>query len=974
MGCVQGRVETCPGSPKRPAVGGYCERLTRNNSTLHCFLLNSRSVSNKIEHLRLFLDAYYPDMIFITETWLSSKISSSEIIGDSPYKLFRADRSGRRGGGICCIVKDCINLTEYALPSRSNLKSDILVLDAFDSSSEISLRLVLVYRPPNSTLTDDESLRELLFELCLYESGVVVLGDFNLDVDWAQGKANNFSSKKFVETFDCCKLFQYVTSPTRGDSVLDLILASIPCVHNVSILPPLGNSDHNIVSFQLKAPIAVKNHLPLPNFNKADYSGLSFYLSSVNWWETFQNYTSVEDVYKRFCRVLYSGFAIHVPFSDKDEIKSYYPRHISNLLAQKTRLFHSLRDPLSHRKYKRVSSELEFHLKRFSANKIKRANKLQNGSKVFSILKSRLKKTNKSYVLTDDGGNRLVSDAEKAEALAGFFVSVFNSGPERTSCDFLNETMNSDSMHDLLIRPRDVLRVLKTLKKSTSATFDGIPQIVYKKCANSLCKPLSIIFNISLMFNEVPSIWKEAIITAIPKDNSARCLSSFRPNSITPPSIKVLEKLLRDKISCHFAENHTIPAEQHGFTAGASTITQLADCYFDWYLAMNRGHSVDVIYFDLSKAFDKVNHEKLLYKLYHLGIKGTLLLWISSYLSDRHMCVKVGNSFSTRYLCTSGLPQGGVLSPLLFLAYTYDLPEKLFTSPSVKVQIFADDVKVYGIYNAETQTEVQQALSQSISNMMEWATAWDIPVNLSKTSVMHLGCTPCMEYRAGDILLKTSYEVRDLGIILTPKLDFKSHINDVIRRAFSTLFAILRNVQCNDASILIKLYKTYIIPILEYGSQIWNPYTLKQIRQIEKVQMVFTKILMYRCLPDPGFPQMLPSYSERLRIFHLRSLHYRRIFCDLVFCFKIIKGEAKLRPSKYWVFIPSFGRVNSFSLRTLRLHRTYQTKIYSTFFFRAARWLQMLPPSLLEAPTSAAFRRKLREVDLVSILNLPSIY
>ena len=182
-----------------------------------------------------------------------------------------------------------------------------------------------------------------------------------------------------------------------------------------------------------------------------------------------------------------------------------------------------------------------------------------------------------------------------------------------------------------------------------------------------------MIFHISMSFGEVPALWKEALVTAIPKDTTSLSLSSYRPISITSPPVKVLEKLIRDKLSSWFKNNNVIPVEQHGFTPSASTATQLADTLYDWKIAINDGNSVDVIYFDLSKAFDKVSHQKLLYKLSHLGVRGPLLNWLRSYLDGRNMCVKVENSFSERYPCTSGVPQGGVLSPLLFLAYTYDL-------------------------------------------------------------------------------------------------------------------------------------------------------------------------------------------------------------------------------------------------------------------------------------------------------------
>lgn len=137
-------------------------------------------------------------------------------------------------------------------------------------------------------------------------------------------------------------------------------------------------------------------------------------------------------------------------------------------------------------------------------------------------------------------------------------------------------------------------------------------------------------------------------------------------------------------------------------------------------MAINEAISVDVIYFDLSKVFDRVNHDKLLFKLEKLGIKNSLLSWIRSYLTERYMYVKVGYFFSNHLLCLSGVPQGGVLSPLLFILYTIDIPRCLSTQADVKVQMYANDIKVYGIYNQNTKVLVHQALAQSITNMMDW--------------------------------------------------------------------------------------------------------------------------------------------------------------------------------------------------------------------------------------------------------------
>ncbi|VDO82449.1 unnamed protein product [Haemonchus placei] len=153
-------------------------------------------------------------------------------------------------------------------------------------------------------------------------------------------------------------------------------------------------------------------------------------------------------------------------------------------------------------------------------------------------------------------------------------------------------------------------------------------------------------------------------------------------------------------------KNNLIPMEQHGFISSASTVTLMADCVFDWNLAVNEGKGVDIIYFDLTKAFDKVSHEKLLLKLQQLGIECNILSWIQSYLEDRHMCVRVGNSFSQRFHCSSGVPQGGVLSPLLFVAYTYDLLSYLYTHPSIRIKMYADDIGIYGVYNNDNHGQI----------------------------------------------------------------------------------------------------------------------------------------------------------------------------------------------------------------------------------------------------------------------------
>lgn len=227
------------------------------------------------------MNTYDPDLVFITETWLSSKFSNSEIIGNLGYKIFHFDRKGRRGGGVCCLARASILLTPVASPS--GLKSDLLCLELVDQDNFSSLRLILHYRPPSSSSSDDESLFDCLLDLSVASSQLIIVGDLNLDIDWLLVEAKNSPAAKFLELFNCLGLSQLVPKPTPGNSILDIVVCSSSIIRNISVEPPFGVSDHNSVTFELQLVVRKPVEIPLPDFMKADYCSLSAFLDSVDW-------------------------------------------------------------------------------------------------------------------------------------------------------------------------------------------------------------------------------------------------------------------------------------------------------------------------------------------------------------------------------------------------------------------------------------------------------------------------------------------------------------------------------------------------------------------------------------------------------------------------------------------------------------------------------------------------------------------
>ncbi|EYC39859.1 hypothetical protein Y032_0638g971 [Ancylostoma ceylanicum] len=236
--------------------------------------------------------------------------------------------------------------------------------------------------------------------------------------------------------------------------------------------------------------------------------------------------------------------------------------------------------------------------------------------------------------------------------------------------------------------------ILSKWPKSTSLSADYIPLLFIKNVVHLIAYPLEHIFNLSYMRSEVPERWKRSFITPIPKKPPLSNPNNYRPVSITSIFARLFEKIMKRHIVEHLTEQQIIPKSQHGFWKGKSIETALLESTNDWTQALDEHNSVHVVYFDFSKAFDKIPIQKLLHKLYRVGVQPRTVEWIRGFLKNRTYQVRIDDCFSTVYGTSSGVPQGGVLSPLLFLVYTCDLPDSV-SKFGVTCKMYADDMKVY---------------------------------------------------------------------------------------------------------------------------------------------------------------------------------------------------------------------------------------------------------------------------------------
>ncbi len=242
-----------------------------------------------------------------------------------------------------------------------------------------------------------------------------------------------------------------------------------------------------------------------------------------------------------------------------------------------------------------------------------------------------------------------------------------------------------------------------------------------------------MIFNKSLSDGIVPDDWKTSIISPIFKnkgDKKHAC--NYRPISLTSVVCKIYESLIRDKMMIHLTTNNLISDSQYGFRPGRSCAIQLLEVLDEWSTLLDSSNPVDTIYLDFSRAFDSVPHERLITKLFSLGIQGDLLQWIKCFLTGRTQCVRLNQCYSNLSEVISGVPQGSVLGPILFIVFINDLPEVV----SGLVKIFADDSKIYSAVGNEQQ---QFDLQDDLDKLCDWSKKWKLSFNASKCKVMHFG-------------------------------------------------------------------------------------------------------------------------------------------------------------------------------------------------------------------------------------------
>jgi Reverse transcriptase (RNA-dependent DNA polymerase) len=455
------------------------------------------------------------------------------------------------------------------------------------------------------------------------------------------------------------------------------------------------------------------------------------------------------------------------------------------------------------------------------------------------------------------------------------------------------------------------------LDVSKGAGPDGLPAAIIRELSHELLTPVFEIFARSLREGSFPFYWKISQIIPIFKDGDRRNIENHRGISIISLLPKLFEKIVYDTIFSDVC-SQIIP-QQHGFMTGRSVNTNLAPFLSDVLERMEDGCQVDVVYADLSKAFDRLHHGVTIEKLRVLGMGGSLLTWFSNYLVGRMQYVLFNGQRSRLASVLSGIPQGSHLGPIIFILFFNDVYTVL---EGILFAIYADDIKMYLSIRSLNDCIFFQ---RKLNDFHQWCVNNGLVINLPKCKAISFSrklTNINFNYNFGNMTIPKGEVVNDLGVKLDSKLYFNAHYDFIVSKAMRMLGFVKRfGREFKDVHVFKVLYMSHVRPILEFSTPIWSPSYQIHIDRIERVQRNFSKFAL-RCL-DWNDYNNIPGYIDRCRILEIHELSKRRVMFDAMMIFDTFSGKIDSNEllSRLNLNVRSYN-TRSYSLLHIKTHRT----------------------------------------------------
>ena len=950
---------------------------TRVHPTLRLLNVNCRSIGSKCGIFQDLVNGCDPDIVVATETWLSPGDADGGIgqagIFSSDYRIHRRDRVTSPGGGVFVAIRNGIDGIRQV-----DLETDCeAVWLKITTKGAKALYVGGYYRPH---VDDAHSAEELMKSLSLLSnktaSHIWLAGDFNYPgIDWdhttlKENCPHPTLHRNFVMCLEDLALHQVVKEPTRDENILDLFITSNETlVNRARVIPGISDHDAVLIESSLYPDTKKRPGRKVPVWKKADWNGLQGHITAD--WDSLdlevKRHGQVEFLWKYFRDSLERGIMHFIPHRmiKGREQYSFMSRELKRKIRKRRKLY-SIKRLKPTRKnisnYNQLQSEIQkqFRMEYWNylseiMTPIKTDNsdtKITKNKRFYNHIKACKNDSVGVAPIRNIRSGVLETDpTTKATLLNAQFGSVFSLRTPLSLANLCESRLRSlppeRVMPEFAVSLGGVLKLLQGLNPHKAPGPDGVGPLVLRELRESIGPILHTIFTRSLESGQVPEDWRKANVVPIFKKGCKNSPVNYRPVSLTCICSKLMEHIMVSQINKHLQLNDILVSNQHGFRAQRSCETQLVEFVHDLHTNLGSKTQVDAVVMDFSKAFDKVAHNRLLFKLDRCGIQGRHLKWIESFLGSRTQVVVVDGMSSEPLPVTSGVPQGSVLGPVLFLLYINDITCNITSS----IRLFADDTIIYRPIRDEND---HLELQKDLTRLEKWSRDWQMEFHPSKCNIMTISRSrsPLLaNYKLYGQILDRVNQMKYLGVTVASDLRWNRHVNSIVAGANTTLRFLKRNLRVSSPAVKQSAYFTFVRPKLEYASSVWDPHTLGNISVLETVQRRAARWVLGRF-------QNRSSVGDMLLQLGWPSLEQRRAQTRLLLLYKAINGHVML--DTFGLLRPVEGIMTGpYPHRYIAL-RTHTNIHAGSFFPRTIRGWNCLPAEVALAPTVEVFKRRVQ--------------
>ena len=861
--------------------------------------------------------------ICLQETWLSDNHDTT-VFNIPGYHLVHSGKSSSECGGLIIYVSDTYSFSVKNVFRDSSLWEGLFI-EVHGGPLESKLVIGNIYRPPkynnnNATVENfAHKITPIISSIAKSSCNIVISGDFNIDLLQINERVKY---QKYFDMFVTNGLFPLITLPTREGKHSATLIDQIFCkVKNFTDIDSSGIlksslSDH----YPCLASLDIckkKQHKPkyVTINNKNEQALISFcneVETCLNEWQINRDlFANPNENYNIFDKIIMDAKAKY-PFSKtvrfkkyKHKISPWMNHDILRSIKDRDDLYKTVMStPSEDPNYDSLKENLQ-NLKS-SLKKKMRCAKAKYYADVFEKNKSNIRHTwgaikeilgkfkNKHDFpdhFTLDG--KLISEPQLiANCFNRFFSSVGRALSVKISYNGTNSVSSylkrhvSSCFHFEYVNPTIVMKYINDLASKSSCGPDKISSILLKRLANYIVTPLTVMINQSLCTGTFPDKLKLAKVIPLYKKGDNHVFDNYRPISLLSTVSKIFEKVVFIQVYDYFCAHQLFYENQYGFRKCHSTELAALELVDRLFKHLDDGKIPVSVFLDLSKAFDTLNHAILMDKLKYYGLNETSLNWFRSYLHDRYQYTEYNGTCSDVINLTTGVPQGSILGPLLFIIYMNDIH---VATSNFKAILYADDTNLLSpmcsfsssnSLNPTNLTEVTNSINDELSHVHEWLLINKLSVNVSKTKFMIFHHhqrridTLIPDLKLDSQPIEYVLEFNFLGLTLDEHLSWKPHVQKVANKTSRTIGILRRLKNIVPISVLRTLYNTLILPHFHYCILSWG-FRMGRLKLLQKRAVRVMSGSRYNAHTDPLFKKLHLVKLSDLFTVNVYEIYYK---------------------------------------------------------------------------------------------------